>query len=68
MIKTSHLDIETASKIGGDIDKDLQWLANIIKYQTGDADEALIARIENGGEIQPPKIGSESFYGHFIAS
>jgi len=68
MTKTSQLDIETASKIGGDIDKDLQWLANIIRYQTGDADDELIARIEERGEIQPPIIGSESFYGDFIAS
>ena len=67
MSESSHLDIETASKIGGDIDKDLRWLSNIIQYQTGDADKTLITRIENEGEIHPPKIWSESFYGQFIA-
>lgn len=55
MSESSHLDIETASKIGGDIDKDLRWLSNIIQYQTGDADKTLITRIENEGEIHPPK-------------
>ena len=38
------------------IENDFNWLKNLILYQLGKANDALIERIEKQGEIQPPTI------------
>jgi len=48
------------------IESDFNWLKNLILYQLGKADDALIERIEKQGEIQPPTLEKGTYYSDFI--